>query len=115
MIQPGRVLRVPDLFYPEVGNVLRKKVRRRELETADARTALSSLIRLETLESTSDRMLAPYAMELALRGGFTVYDALYLSLAIQTESVMVTADRKLIANASKWLSRESITWVGDIE
>ena len=114
VVQSGKILRVPDLFYPEIGNVLWKKVQRRELEASDAREAFACLIAFEGLQTTPSQMLTSYAMELALHHNCTVYDALYLSLAIHTESALVTADRKLVNNASNWFPKDQLIWIEDI-
>ena len=57
---------------------------------------LGSDVVLEPLSS-----LAGDALELALRHGISAYDASYLALAEGTEAVLVTADRRLAALATR--------------
>jgi predicted nucleic acid-binding protein len=109
-----RGLFVPELFYAEVGSVLWKKARRNELDAADARKAFASLLAFGQLTPKPIKPLTPYALELALRHQCTVYDALYLALAVQLDCPVVTADRKLIESVSNWFPSEHLVWIGDV-
>ncbi len=88
-------LLAPDLIYPEAGNVLWKKVGRGEIEPRDARDILAALGRMP-LSVVSSSLLVEAALEIALAHRRTVYDALYVALAVARESVFVTADDKLV-------------------
>lgn len=90
-------LLAPDLLMPEVGNVLWKKVLRRELRTAEAREILQALRRVP-LKLVPSTELVESALEIATRFRRTVYDGMYVALAVAAEGVMVTADDRL-ANA----------------
>jgi len=84
----------PDLLFVEVGNAIWKKVRRGELTTDDAnRLALDiSTVAVETVPS-KDLLIDGCA--LALTTGVTVYDGLYLALAVRMNAELITADDKL--------------------
>ena len=58
-----------------------------------------SLLNLPFQVHSSDGLLAD-ALKLAMQYKRTVYDCLYLTLAIQTKSVMITSDKRF-ANALK--------------
>ena len=88
-------LLAPDLIYPEAGNVLWKKVGRGEIEPRDARDILAALGRVP-LSVVSSSLLVEAALEIALAHRRTVYDALYVALAVARESVFVTADDRLV-------------------
>jgi predicted nucleic acid-binding protein len=91
----GNELVAPELLLPEVGNILWKKYRIGELEAVEAREILADLRRLP-LHLVR---MAPYienALALAVQHGRTVYDCIYLALAIHRGGRFVTADRKLI-------------------
>jgi predicted nucleic acid-binding protein len=75
-------LHAPDLFFPEVGNVLWKRVRAGEITEDKAKELLEWLAKLPIrLHSSLPLMLA--AVEIACRYDRTVYDSLYLALAVR--------------------------------
>ena len=90
---PARLM-VPGLFYAEFGNALWKRWRRGELERHDIGLTLEALERVP-FEVFPTRVLAAHAVEIALDHGCTVYDGVYLALAVLEGATMVTADRKL--------------------
>ena len=84
----------PDLLFPEVGNAIWKKVRRGEL-TAKEGQRLAADISSVAVETVSTRGLMIDAHALAVTTGLTVYDAMYLALAIRLKTDLVTADDRL--------------------
>src|SRR5271157_3688921 len=98
---------VPDLFWAEVGNLLWKAVRRGRCTRADADVNLAAVrdLNLTTVPSVG---LIDHAFKIATRFDRTVYDSLYVALAVEAHAQMVTADEEL-ANAVaahlpvKWL------------
>lgn len=93
----------PDLLFPEVGNVLWKKVGRGQLTARDARRLADDFTKV-AVESVSSRALLGDAMAVATATGLTVYDATYLALAVRLDTVLVTADERLgrmVADAPK--------------
>jgi len=89
-------LLAPDLLLVEVGSVLWKKARVNEITGDDARAimyAFSSHCPLSMIQSSE---LLPSALDLAIAQGLTIYDSLYLALAIASNSKLVTADRGIL-------------------
>jgi predicted nucleic acid-binding protein len=85
---------VPDLFLSEVGNIVWKKCRAGELEPRTARAIASALIAVpKTIYAA--RTLLPSALDLALASHRTVYDCMYVALAVALDGVMITADGRL--------------------
>lgn len=84
----------PDLLFPEVGNVIGKKVRRGEL-TAEQGERLAADISTIAVETVPTRGLLVDAHALAVATGFTVYDSMYLALAVRLKTEMITADDRL--------------------
>ena len=84
----------PDLLFPEVGNAIWKKVRRREL-TAEEGQRLAVDIAGIAVETVSTRGLVVDAQALAITTGLTVYDAMYLTLAVRLKTELITADDRL--------------------
>ena len=110
LLDSTHVLLAPELLYAEVGNALWKRVRRRELSGEEASLVLGALHRF-TLEVTPTRALVNSALELALQADCTVYDGLYLALAIHDECRLVTADSRLRSAASRHGFARHIAWL----
>ena len=104
-------LLAPDLIYPEVGNILWKKQRLKELTRPEVEEITDAILLL-LLKIEASTSLLPLAVDIAIAYGITVYDALYLSLAKVFETTVITADRKLVGALAKTDLRNSITWLG---
>lgn len=98
---------VPDIFWAEVGNVIWKGVRLRRWSRAAA-DRIASEMQARNFSTVPSRTLLTEALRIALAYDRTVYDCLYVALAIRSKSQMITADERL-ANALaaympvKWL------------
>ena len=88
-------LLAPDLIIAELGNVLLKKIKAKELLAEDAAEIAALFTKHCPLELVKAKGLLTAALELAGNLELTVYDSLYLSLALLTETSLVTADRQL--------------------
>jgi predicted nucleic acid-binding protein len=105
-------LHAPDLLFPEVGNIAWKKVGRGEL-TSDQASAIVRLLAAAPLEVHPCGPLIEAALEIALRTGRTVYDSLYLALAVHLKGRLVTADERL-CNALRGGALEPyLLWIED--
>jgi len=85
----------PDLLFAEAGNVVWKKVRRRELDDHEARQLVQDLAHV-AVETVATRTLLRDALALALTADITVYDALYLTLAVRLETAVITGDDRFV-------------------
>ena len=94
LLDPAIVLCAPDLIGPEFGNILWKKVRRAEITRDEADEILSAFGALPLEIRPSSALLAA-AFEIAVEFDRSVYDSLYLALAVAEECALVTADAKL--------------------
>jgi predicted nucleic acid-binding protein len=96
MLQQNKVvLLAPDIILPELGNVLWKKLRRGELKLEDSRLIAGNLADNFPVILVESRDLMPAALEIAASSNITVYESLYLALAVVSKATMVTADRSL--------------------
>lgn len=84
----------PDLLFPEVGNAIWKKVRRGELTAGEGRSLAADVASI-AVETVSTRGLMIDAQALASATGLTVYDAMYLALAVRLKTELITADDRL--------------------
>jgi predicted nucleic acid-binding protein len=104
---------VPDFFFPEVVNVLWKRMRRGEDTAENAKQTLADLNAVP-VEVYLSQPLMPLALDIALQTDRAVYDSLYLALAIMQRCQMVTADEKFY-NALKTSTYDTnLLWVENI-
>ena len=101
----------PDLLWPEIGNVLWKKSRGGQLTGQEAARILQALDRFPVTIFPS-RLLLEAALEIALATGRTVYDSVYLALAVALECRLVTADERLVNALAGGPLASHTVWVG---
>jgi len=89
----------PDIIRPEVANTLWKLHTRKMLTVDEASRIIENLLSSPIEVCSSDALMAP-AFEIAVATRRTVYDSLYVALAIERNAVLMTADQRL-ANALK--------------
>jgi predicted nucleic acid-binding protein len=99
---------VPDVFWAEVGNVLWKGVRHRRWQQTVAETAASDMWDRDFFTVPSLALL-PEALKIAFAHDRSVYDCLYVALAIQFKTEMITADERL---ANALAARLPVKWLG---
>jgi predicted nucleic acid-binding protein len=107
-------LHAPEFFLDlEIGNILWKKIRRAEITRADADLILGQLSPLPLTRHSESPLLAS-AFDLADRTQRTVYDCLYLALAVQLRGRMVTADQRLYNSLAGTPWAAYMCWVCDL-
>jgi predicted nucleic acid-binding protein len=106
-------LHVPGFFDVEVGNILWKKVWRGELTEDEAAGRLVDLAALQLIRHPDQNLVAA-AFRIAAATGRTVYDSVYVALAVQLSGQTATADERL-RNALRGTNWERyVLWVEDI-
>ena len=90
----------PDLLFSEAGNAVWKKVRRKELEETEGRQLVMDLAQV-AVETVATRSLLQDALALALTAGITVYDAMYLTLAVRLETEVITGDDRFASKVAE--------------
>ena len=101
---------VPDIFWAEVGNVLWKGVRQRRWPRALAE-AVALDMKERNFQTVSSHSLMPDALEIAFVHDRSVYDCLYVALAIQFKIELITADERL---ANALAARLPVKWLGSL-
>ena len=99
---------VPDLFWAELGNVFWKAARLGRWSSSDAQRA-AHLALDRPFPTMATKPLLEDALEIAINFNRTVYDSLYIALAIAVKADFVTADEKL-ANAVA--AQLPVRWLG---
>ncbi len=113
VLEPGNELHVPDLFHAEVGNILWKKSRRGELSSGEARRIARAVLSVPLAVHRTASLLEG-ALDIATRAGCTVYDGLYVALAVARGIRLVTADRRLVNMLKGLPLSQHILWVEDV-
>jgi predicted nucleic acid-binding protein len=99
---------VPDLFWAELGNLLGRAMRQGRYMKATAESALASL-KDRKLPTVSTLALLDLALGIATAFDRTVYDSLYVALALHSKAQLVTADERL---ANALAAQLPVKWLG---
>jgi predicted nucleic acid-binding protein len=105
------LLLVPDLLFSEVGNVIWKRWRRGEINDQEAGDLANDLRRLP-FQVVGSSLLVEDALLLAIRSGRTVYDSMYLALAVREQAVLWTADERFANALADTPLEQHIHWIG---
>lgn len=101
---------VPDIFWAEVANALWKGARRGRWSRSDTEQAIHDMQTRDFVTVPSLHLLTE-ALKIAFAFDRGVYDCLYVALADEAKSVLITADERL---ANALASRFPIKWLGAI-
>jgi predicted nucleic acid-binding protein len=101
---------VPDLFWAEFASVLWKAVRQRRIRVASAESALE-VMRSRNFPTVSSHTLLVEAFAIATAFDRVVYDALYVALAVNSKSQLITADERL---ANALAAHLPVKWLGSL-
>jgi predicted nucleic acid-binding protein len=107
------VLHAPELILPEFGNIIWKKIRRGEITTAQGQQIIEAFLQVPAQIHSGSNLLEP-AFVIADRTVQTVYDCIYLALAIALNCEMVTADEKFYRTISQSPLKGNISWIATV-
>ena len=102
----------PDLMWAEIGDVLWKKSRAGELAGQEAVRIIRALDSFP-VTAFATRLVLEGALEIALSTGCTVYDGVYLALAVALDCRLVTADDRFAHALADGPLGRHVLWVGD--
>ena len=101
---------VPDLFWAEFGNILWKAVRQGRWTRDAADTAIAAM-KDRNLPTVPSSALLEEAFAIANAFQRTVYDSLYVALAIVSKAQLLTADERLARALAATLP---VKWLGSL-
>lgn len=100
ILEKGSAFTAPDIFIPEICNVVWKKVKKQEITAEQGHAIVSNMPTvLDYIVPSSD--LVNRAFVLAVQYNHPVYDCLYLALAERDSLTLVTDDAKLVTVAKR--------------
>jgi len=114
LLDDGHELHAPDLFLMEVDSVVCKRIRSREITARIGRDIRAALRRIPVRLHSSESLLEP-AFELAVATEQSIYDCVFLALAVLLRGRMVTADRRFYNALRGGRFAHNVCWVGDVE
>lgn len=106
-------LHVPDFFMLEMDSVVCKWIRKGIIRKAEGDEVRATLRQLP-FQNHSFEMLQESAYSLAVQTGLTIYDCLYVSLAIVLNGKLVTADRQLYEGMTPGPFAKHLVWIADV-
>jgi predicted nucleic acid-binding protein len=107
-------LHVPELILPEFSSIVWKKVKRGQMLEEDAKRIVTAIsIRKWRIHLHGQIMVSAY--EGAKMTGQTVYDWVYLALAISLDCELITADGKFYNALENTPFKSNLKWVGDFK
>jgi predicted nucleic acid-binding protein len=101
---------VPDFFWAEVGNVLCRGSRQHRWSRRQAEASAAELLAYN-FDTVPSLTLLPDALLIAFDFGLSVYDCLYVTLAVSAETQLITADEHL---ANALAARFPVKWLGGL-
>jgi predicted nucleic acid-binding protein len=111
LLDDGHELASPDLLWPELSGVLSKKARAGQLTRKEAARIVQALDQFP-LTVFPSRLVLEAALEIALGTGRSVYDSVYVALAVALECPLVTADERLVNALATGSLASYVLWVG---
>jgi predicted nucleic acid-binding protein len=105
-------LSAPDLIYPEIGNILWKRQKLKDLTVSEIEEISREILNLP-LKIIPSKSILQLAIDIGIKYGITVCDAVYVSVAKIYETKLVTADEKFVDKLSKTPLSKNIEWLGE--
>jgi predicted nucleic acid-binding protein len=99
---------IPDLFWAEIASAFWKAIRLGRFDKTSAQVALSYLGSCD-LRAYSTLGLLDRAFEIATAFDRSVYDSLYVALAVHSRAPLITADERL---ANALAAHFPVKWLG---
>lgn len=118
LIDPQFYLRAPDLLLPELANVLWKGARRGDLTAGDSDELLNRFVRDHvdvTVRLLPSRLVIKQALQIAAAERHSIYDCIYLALAVLSRCVLITADDRLARAIQSDVLKPHIIALADLQ
>ena len=101
-LESGGVMVVPAFWFLEIANTVLSLQRRRKMTREERKYALATLSRMNlTIDVESGNAAFHKISELAEEYGLSIYDAVYLEVALRRGLALASRDRALVSAAKK--------------
>ena len=110
---PAHDLHAPELFDLEICSVVCKRVRRGEITVRDGDHVVALLERVPVRRHRDGDLLPP-AVAIAHTTRHSLYDCLYLALAVILDAPLVTADERFYRALRAARAQQHVVWVDDL-
>jgi len=97
ILEGGNALHVPDLFFLEMDSIVLKWIARGIVSRGEGEKIHSALGRLPLIAHSAESLRSA-AFDIAAGTGTSIYDSVYLSLAIARKSRLITSDNRLVSS-----------------
>ncbi|MDA8336228.1 MAG: type II toxin-antitoxin system VapC family toxin [Peptococcaceae bacterium] len=108
-------LLAPDMVLAEIGEVLRQKLKRKEMDGPTARYIAEVVTETFPASIAPTQELLPAALEIAAAFDRPLAECLYLALAEQWDTFLVTADEEVARVYRGTFMDGRVKWLGDRE
>jgi len=113
LLAPSHGLIAPDFLWLEVSSVVCQQIQRRLMPSKEGLKILPALRKLPIqIFPSSD--LVDSATAIALETATSIYDCVYLALAVSLDAQMVTADRRFYQALAPNRFANYALWIGDV-
>jgi predicted nucleic acid-binding protein len=112
LLDPSHPIHAPELLHIEIDNYCARQVKSGKLLENEA-NAHRRLIRTAPLQIHSYAPNADSAFEISSLLRHSIYDCVYLALAVSIDGQMVTADRRFYDLASTAFD-DHLLWIADV-
>lgn len=106
-------LHAPDLLWLELHNVVCRRIRRKLIASEEGVRMLAAVRRFPIQIFPLTDLLDP-ATGIALDTATSLYDCLYIALAVQLDGKMVTADRPFYRGLASTHFANRVVWIEDM-
>ena len=113
LISKAHTLWVPDLFFSEITNILWKRVRAGLIDQKVAKNSIKALEDFNLKVARTLDLQIP-ALEIACLAGQSTYDCLYVALAVEQNTQMITADKRLYNALQSTQFATFVEWIGNL-
>jgi predicted nucleic acid-binding protein len=117
LIASSYKLRAPDLLLPELASVLWKRVTRGELTTRESEELLRTFLDRHidvTVRLLPSGLVVKRALQIAIAERRSIYDCIYIALAVHTKCVLITADDRFVRAIQNTVLKSHMTSLGDL-
>ena len=111
LLVPQYKLKAPDLLLSELANVFWKGARRGDFTVGESHELLNRFVSGHvdvTVRLLPSRLVIKHALQIASAERHSIYDCIYLALAVQARCRLITADNRLVKTIQSHILKEHI-------